>query len=98
MVFACYVGECKQSLRPEHSVQQLCALLGFLGAAVEQHTLIKPRQLSRVCKGNVAAATALDCRRTDAWSNYPVLDGTWTGFVLRGCTSLRGPGVVMILP
>ena len=92
------MGECRQSLRPEHSIQHLDALLGFLGAAAEQHALIKPRQLSRVCKGNAAAATAVDCGRTDAWSKYLVLDGTWAGFALHGSASLRGPGTVMILP
>lgn len=70
---------------------------GVLGAAAEQHALIKPCYLSRVCEGNAAAA-ALDCRRIDACSQYPILYGTWAGLALHGSISLHGTGTVMTLP
>jgi len=90
--FACNVGECQKSLWPEHGVRHLGALLGILGAAAEQHASIEPRQLRGVSKGNVTAAAAPYCGRTDARSEYPVLDVTWAGFTPHGLRT------VMILP
>lgn len=46
----------------------------------EQHTFLKPCQLSRVCQGSATAVTALDCGRADEWLRCLALDAL--GWVL----------------